>query len=69
MRCGNLATNAGSKLGPRYAPPVGLNDAGCTATEAVAVMGRRTYQMPLMYVAQRRASKAAMAAQEGRNEP
>ncbi len=60
MRRGNVATNADSQAALCCSPWV---------TEAVAVVGHRTYQMALSYMAQRRASGAAMAAQEGRNEP
>ena len=55
--------------GLRYAAAARLDAAGCTVVETVAVMGHRTYQMALKYMAQRRASEAAMARQEGRNEP
>lgn len=55
--------------GLRYAAAARLNDAGCTVDEAVAVLGHRTYQMAVKYMAQRRNSKAAMARQEARNEP
>jgi integrase len=50
--------------GLRYAAAARLDDAGCSVTEAVAVMGHRTYQMALKYMAQRRASEAATARQE-----
>ena len=53
-----------SMHGLRYAAAARLDAAGCTVTEAVAVMGHRTYQMALKYMAQRRASEAAMARQE-----
>jgi integrase len=52
--------------GLRYAAAARLDAAGCSVTEAVAVMGHRTYQMALKYMAQRRASEAAMAKQETR---
>lgn len=55
--------------GLRYSAAARLDDAGCPVTEAVAVMGHRTYQMALKYMAQRRASEAAIARQEARNEP
>lgn len=51
--------------GLRYAAAARLDAAGCTVTEAVAVMGHRTYQMALKYMAQRRASEAANAKQGG----
>jgi integrase len=50
--------------GLRYAAAARLDDAGCTLTEAVAVLGHRTYQMAHRYMAQRRASEAAMRRQE-----
>lgn len=50
--------------GLRYSAAARLDAAGCTVTEAVAVMGHRTYQMALKYMAQRRASEAAMARME-----
>jgi integrase len=53
-----------SMHGLRYAAAARLDEAGCTVTEAVAVMGHRTYQMALKYMAQRRASEAATARQE-----
>jgi integrase len=53
-----------SMHGLRYAAAARLDDAGCSVTETVAVMGHRTYQMALKYMAQRRASEAAMARQE-----
>lgn len=52
--------------GLRYAAAARLDEAGCTMTEAVAVLGHRTYQMAHRYMAQRRASEAAMARQEAR---
>jgi integrase len=52
--------------GLRYAAAARLDAAGCSVTEAVAVMGHRTYQMALKYMAQRRASEAARAKQEER---
>jgi integrase len=52
--------------GLRYAAAARMDAAGCSVTEAVAVMGHRTYQMALKYMAQRRASEAAMAKQETR---
>lgn len=52
--------------GLRYAAAARLDEAGCTLTEAVAVLGHRTYQMAHRYMAQRRASEAAMARQEVR---
>lgn len=54
-----------SMHGLRYAAAARLDAAGCTVTEAVAVMGHRTYQMALKYMAQRRASEAANARQGG----
>jgi integrase len=54
-----------SMHGLRYAAAARLDEAGCTVTETVAVLGHRTYQMALKYMAQRRASEAAMARQEG----
>ena len=50
--------------GLRYAAAARLDEAGCTLTEAVAVLGHRTYQMAHRYMAQRRASEAAMRRQE-----
>jgi integrase len=50
--------------GLRYAAAARLDEAGCTLTEAVAVLGHRTYQMAHRYMAQRRASEAALAKQE-----
>lgn len=52
--------------GLRYAAAARLDEAGCTLTEAVAVLGHRTYQMAHRYMAQRRASEAAMRRQEHR---
>lgn len=51
--------------GLRYAAAARLDEAGCTLSEAVAVLGHRTYQMAHRYMAQRRASEAAMARQGG----
>lgn len=51
--------------GIRYAAAARLDEAGCSVTEAVAVMGHRTYQMALKYMAQRRASEAANVKQGG----
>lgn len=56
--------NDRSLHGLRYAAAARLDEAGCTLTEAVAVLGHRTYQMAHRYMAQRRASEAAMARQE-----
>jgi integrase len=50
--------------GLRYAAAARLDEAGCTLTEAVAVLGHRTYQMAHRYMAQRRASEGAMRRQE-----
>jgi integrase len=50
--------------GLRYAAAARLDEAGCTLSEAVAVLGHRTYQMAHRYMAQRRASEAALAKQE-----
>jgi integrase len=50
--------------GLRYAAAARLDEAGCTLAEAVAVLGHRTYQMAHRYMAQRRASEAAMRRQE-----
>lgn len=50
--------------GLRYAAAARLDEAGCTLTEAVAVLGHRTYQMAHRYMAQRRNSEAAKAKQE-----
>jgi hypothetical protein len=47
--------------GLRYAAAARLDQAGCSVTEAVAVLGHRTYEMALKYMAQRRASEAALA--------
>jgi integrase len=55
-----------SMHGLRYAAAARLDEAGCSLTEAVAVLGHRTYQVALRYMAQRRASEAAMARQEAR---
>lgn len=52
--------------GLRYAAAARLDEAGCSVTEAVAVMGHRTYQMAIKYMAQRRASEAAIGRQERR---
>jgi integrase len=52
--------------GLRYAAAARLDQAGCSVTEAVAVLGHRTYEMALKYMAQRRASEAALAKQEER---
>lgn len=51
--------------GLRYAAAARLDEAGCAVTEAVAVMGHRTYQMALKYMAQRRSSEAANAKMGG----
>lgn len=53
-----------SMHGLRYAAAARLDEAGCSVSETVAVMGHRTYQMALKYMAQRRASEAATARQE-----
>lgn len=53
-----------SMHGLRYAAAARLDEAGCSLSEAVAVLGHRTYQMAHRYMAQRRASEAAMAKQE-----
>jgi integrase len=50
--------------GLRYAAAARLDAAGCSVTEAVAVLGHRTYQMAIKYMAQRRASEAARVRQE-----
>lgn len=50
--------------GLRYAAAARLDEAGCTMTEAVAVLGHRTHQMAHKYMAQRRASEAARDRQE-----
>lgn len=50
--------------GLRYAAAARLDEAGCALSEAVAVLGHRTYQMAHRYMAQRRASAAALAKQE-----
>jgi integrase len=55
-----------SMHGLRYAAAARLDEAGCSLTEAVAVLGHRTYQVALRYMAQRRASEAATARQEAR---
>jgi integrase len=52
--------------GLRYAAAARMDAAGCSVTETVAVMGHRTYQMAIKYMAQRRASEAARARQEAR---
>lgn len=54
-----------SMHGLRYAAAARLDEAGCTVVETVAVIGHRTYQMALKYMAQRRASEAAMVRQGG----
>jgi integrase len=53
-----------SMHGLRYAAAARLDEAGCTLSEAVAVLGHRTYQMAHRYMSQRRASEAAKARQE-----
>jgi integrase len=58
--------NDRSMHGLRYAAAARLDEAGCSLSEAVAVLGHRTYQMAHRYMAQRRASEAAMAKQEAR---
>ena len=50
--------------GLRYAAAGRLDEAGCSVSETVAVLGHRTYQMALKYMAQRRASEAAIGRQE-----
>lgn len=55
-----------SMHGLRYAAAARLDEAGCSLSEAVAVLGHRTYQMAHRYMAQRRASEAALAKQEAR---
>lgn len=50
--------------GLRYAAAARLDAAGCSVSEAVAVLGHRTYQMAIKYMAQRRASEAARVRQE-----
>jgi integrase len=52
--------------GLRYAAAARMDAAGCSVTETVAVMGHRTYQMAIKYMAQRRATEAARARQEAR---
>jgi integrase len=53
-----------SMHGLRYAAAARLDEAGCTLTEAVAVLGHRTYQIAHRYMAQRRASEDATRRQE-----
>jgi integrase len=52
--------------GLRYAAAARLDEAGCLLSEAVAILGHRTYQMAHKYMAQRSASLAAVKRQEGR---
>lgn len=50
--------------GLRYAAAARLDEAGCTVTQAISIMGHRTYQMAVNYMAQRAASQAAVTKQE-----
>jgi integrase len=50
--------------GLRYAAAARLEDAGCTITEIVSIIGHRTYQMGMKYAGQRKASQRAMQKQE-----
>ena len=57
---------ARSPHGLRYAAAGRLNEAGCSVVEATSVLGHRTYQMAMQYLAQRSASESALAKQENR---
>jgi integrase len=50
--------------GIRYAAASRLDEAGCSAVQCAAVLGHRTYQMAMKYMAQRAASRAAVTKQE-----
>lgn len=55
-----------SPHGLRYAAAGRLEEAGVTPAHASAVLGHRTYQMAMKYLAQRKASAAAVARVEQR---
>jgi hypothetical protein len=50
--------------GLRYAAAARLNEAGCTVTQSIAVLGHRTHGMAVKYMSQREASLAAVTMQE-----
>ncbi|WP_313332142.1 tyrosine-type recombinase/integrase [Sphingobium yanoikuyae] len=47
--------------GLRYAAAARLEEAGCTVAEIAAIIGHRTYQMAMKYIAQRKAAQRAIA--------
>lgn len=53
-----------SSHGLRYAAAARMEEAGCTVVEISAVLGHRTYQMAMKYIAQRKAAQRALAKQE-----
>ncbi len=60
------AMPARSCHGLRYAAAGRLEEAGCTVAEASSVVGHRTYQQAMNYLAARRRSSAALAKLEAR---
>lgn len=46
--------------GLRYAAAARLEEAGCTVSEIAAILGHRTYQMAMKYIAQRKAAQRAI---------
>lgn len=52
--------------GLRYAAAARLEEAGCTVSEIAAILGHRTYQMAMKYIAQRKAAQRAIQKLEGK---
>lgn len=50
--------------GLRYAAAARLEEAGCTVAEIAAILGHRTYQMAMKYIAQRKAAQRAIQKME-----
>lgn len=50
--------------GLRYAAAARLEEAGCTVSEIAAVLGHRTYQMAMKYIAQRKSAQRAIQKME-----
>lgn len=46
--------------GLRYAAAARLEEAGCTVSEIAAILGHRTYQMAMKYIAQRKSAQRAI---------
>lgn len=55
-----------SPHGLRYAAAGRLEEAGCTIVEATSILGHRTYQMAMQYLAGRKASQSALTKQENK---